>query len=544
MKKRMADIGGKSESITRMLIRSFIFLILFVLGIVAAALFIYYYWVEYYPNTLDVDRILSQESLLRQEDYKGIRTRGALDPNGYFEVADRAGHVLYCSREDISNTYTADMLTYVPDAESGIAYTLVPLAQKGAAGSEESAGGAFLLRYDNDAGDAPNGIAVLNAAHKVLYSNMEIPGNGLSSRAYQYLYEDGISADVQGTLLFKYAFKTDKGDQRYLLLHVDTGVTAARRERRQTILALTLMMIGAVILAILLSGIHLSGRIAKPAAAVQKAALQVADGTYMPIEEPAAPAEIRQVIAAFNAMEEVIQTSEKERQKINSQKRAMLADISHDLKTPITVISGYAEALEDGLIPSAEQGKYLTIIRQKAELLTELINSFSERSKLDHPDFHLDRKEGDLCEYTREYAAEKYEELELAGYPFEVDIPEEKLPALFDPLQLKRVFENILSNSLRYTDPGTVLILRIHRNVDGRAAVIEMGDRGPGIPEKYRDTIFDAFVVGDEARSSSGSGLGLSIARTIVEKHGGTIRLSGEPKGGGTLFIIEMPLMG
>ena len=241
------------------------------------------------------------------------------------------------------------------------------------------------------------------------------------------------------------------------------------------------------------------------------------------------PREFVQVIDTFNDMEEKLKESEQQQLHLQEQKQKMLADISHDLKTPITVIQGYVDAMKDGLISKDEQKKYLDIISHKTQMLSELINTFSDYSRLEHPDYQPEMTQGDLVEYFREYVAQKYEELTIAGDFVEVDIQSSPVVMPFDHMQLKRVFENIVANTLKYTEKGTTL---------------SFGDDGPGIPERLREHVFDPFVTGDEARTSGkGTGLGMAIAKEIVSMHGGTICLSDSKESpAGTCYRIVLPV--
>ena len=245
------------------------------------------------------------------------------------------------------------------------------------------------------------------------------------------------------------------------------------------------------------------------------------------------------VIHTFNDMEHQLSESEKERAELENQRQKMLGDISHDIKTPVTVIRGYSSAIADHIVPQEEQEKYLRIISQKAALLSELVDSFSDYSRLQHPDFQMNFEKTDLSEYLREYAAEKYEELELQDYPMDISIPENAMEADIDRQQLKRVFENIIINSVKHTSAHTVISVSLQR--EGENAVISLGDNGPGIPPDLRKTIFEPFVTGDDSRTSGkGSGLGLSIVKKIVEAHHGTVELMDSKKG--TIFHIVLPL--
>ena len=233
--------------------------------------------------------------------------------------------------------------------------------------------------------------------------------------------------------------------------------------------------------------------------------------------------------------------SERQRRILDEGRQKLIADISHDLKTPITVIAGYIDAICDGKVPPEEQTRYLRAIQSKAEALTELVNAFHEYSKVEHPEFILHPERTDLCEFLREYLAVKYEEIDLAGFSLEISIPERAIFCQLDPLQFRRVLDNLLSNALRHNRLGTVLFLDV--DVEKSFALVRVADNGSGIPPERIPYIFEPFVVGSDARSGTGSGLGLAITRRIMEKHGGTISLTPHPAPGrSTEFVLRLPI--
>ena len=225
-----------------------------------------------------------------------------------------------------------------------------------------------------------------------------------------------------------------------------------------------------------------------------------------------------------------LESSEEERNKLIKDKQSMLADISHDLKTPITTIQGYSKALADGVISPEEYEKYFNIIYSKANRLTELINIFYEYSKLEHPNFKLVLEDVDLAEYLREYIAIKYEDILENGFNIEVDIPEKVMKCKIDKIQFQRVLDNILGNAMKHNPVGT----RIYVALSNKDEV--------GIPQEIINDIFSPFIVGDESRNTKqGSGLGLAITKTIVEMHNGTIKLNRSLKRKyQTVFEIEI----
>ena len=252
------------------------------------------------------------------------------------------------------------------------------------------------------------------------------------------------------------------------------------------------------------------------------------------------PEEIQELGRSFDAMARQLAESQAETRRLEEQRIKMLTDLSHDLKTPITVISGYISAVRDGKVSEEDLPQYLEIIGKKADALTELINSFYEYSKTEHPDFRLELVETDLCEFLREYLADKFNEIDLAGFSLEVDIPETlRLPCRLDPFQMRRALDNILGNSLRHNRLGTRI--RVSLIQTGSAVLLRLADNGNGIPEALRKDLFTPFTVGDQSRSKGGSGLGLAISLKIIEAHGWTLRLSPETGAGGTVFEILIP---
>lgn len=245
------------------------------------------------------------------------------------------------------------------------------------------------------------------------------------------------------------------------------------------------------------------------------------------------PKELEEICDSYNHMALALRKSDEERRKLEEGRERMLAGISHDLKTPVTVIQGYSNAILDGTISRENEMTYVETIYKKSRLLSELINSFNEYSRLEHPDFSLKMKRGDVGEYLREYIADRYDELAIAGFELEVSIPEEPVNAEFDHRELKRVFENLMNNTIRHNPKGTTIYVGLERmdgvviSTSARPMIrILFGDDGVGISDDIRKTIFDPFVTGDESRRSGmGSGLGLAISKKIVEAHGGYINL-------------------
>ena len=214
------------------------------------------------------------------------------------------------------------------------------------------------------------------------------------------------------------------------------------------------------------------------------------------------------------------------REKYERARNLMLSDIAHDLRTPITTIGGYAKALNDGLVTSDEKRtEYLEAIQNKSERMSDLITLLFDYVRLESENFSLRMEKIDITELLRENAALLYADVEEKNMEFEIDIPEERIELSIDKLQVSRVVTNLINNALKHNKEGTVIRLQMKRQENGEYLII-IGDNGTMIPSHLTDHIFEPFVVADASRESKGgSGLGLSIAKKIVEMHGWTIEL-------------------
>ncbi|WP_339273017.1 HAMP domain-containing sensor histidine kinase [Paenibacillus sp. FSL W8-0426] len=242
---------------------------------------------------------------------------------------------------------------------------------------------------------------------------------------------------------------------------------------------------------------------------------------------------------SFNEMAEVLERAREDNRKLEREKRQMLADLSHDLKTPITIIQGYAKALELDMVEGEENKvKTYRLMYGKAEQVTAMIDQIVMLSKLDRPDYPLMLEHTDIAELTREVAAEFYELFELEQYTLEVDCSPEHLMADCDLRLMHRAMSNLLTNAMKHNPPGTKVTIELAEA--GEFVSLAVADNGVGIPANLTEVIFDPFVRGDAARTEDGgTGLGLSIVRQIAELHRGTLHLNGASDG--TRFELLFP---
>lgn len=244
-------------------------------------------------------------------------------------------------------------------------------------------------------------------------------------------------------------------------------------------------------------------------------------------------------IQITHKLEELLQREKEQKKAYDKARNLMLSDITHDIKTPITTICGYAKTLTDGVISLSEEKRqeYLQAIYAKSMRMSELVTMLFEYIKMDSEGFTLHKEKTDVCELLREVIAMMYTDFEEKGMELEIEIPDKLDSIELDKSQMTRVITNILNNALKYNDAGAKVSVTLDEEYR-----ICIADTGRNIEPELAEHIFEPFSRGDKARSTrGGSGLGLSIARKIVEMHGGKIWLRTSPKNGYTkAFIIEL----
>jgi two-component system sensor histidine kinase BaeS len=233
--------------------------------------------------------------------------------------------------------------------------------------------------------------------------------------------------------------------------------------------------------------------------------------------------ELQALAGQINHLAGVLESNEKAR-------RAFMAEVSHDLRTPLAVLRGEIEALEDGVRQVTPES--LTSLRAEVELLGRLVDDIHTLSLADTGALRFSGRRLDLESCLR--AAAHTVQDRMAARDMRLDFPplEEPIAVWADEARLGQVFRNILENSLRYTDPGGSVTIACH--VDGAMAQVDIFDSAPAVPEEQLPLIFERFHTGDAARSRSrsGSGLGLAICRTLLAAQGGDIRALPSPLGG------------
>ena len=253
------------------------------------------------------------------------------------------------------------------------------------------------------------------------------------------------------------------------------------------------------------------------------------------------PKEFESVVDSFESLMKKLKNVEKEKLKIYEDKQKVVANLSHDLKTPLTVVRGYSKAFLDGVVPKLKEKQYLETIYKKSIVATDAIDSLFMYAKFNHPEYSLNMENVDIVEFTKNYLAEKYSEIENNKMQLDIDIKIDKLNVNIDTKAFRRIYENLINNSIKYNKNGTTIYFKMWKSKD---LFISVGDNGIGIDKSIKDNIFEVFVTSNSARTSgNGTGLGLSIVKSLVEMHGGEIILVDKPKNGmKTEFLIKIKI--
>jgi len=275
---------------------------------------------------------------------------------------------------------------------------------------------------------------------------------------------------------------------------------------------------------------HSLRRMSLPVGDLLEAAERVANGDYSVRVREMGPPEVRSLAHAFNTMASRLQATDE-------QKRNFLADVTHELRTPLAVIQGNVEGMLDGLYQPNEER--LKSILEETQLLARLVDDMRTLALAESGTLDLRREPVDLVLLINETVSAFRGQAAASGVKLVEEVMTEAPRLQLDPERMRQVLSNLIANALRYTPPGGSIWVRYRVTTDGaeRAAAVEIEDSGTGISPDEIPYIFDRF---HKARDSGGMGLGLSIAKNLVEAHGGTIEAASE-SGKGTLIRLRIP---
>ncbi len=285
----------------------------------------------------------------------------------------------------------------------------------------------------------------------------------------------------------------------------------------------------------LVAGLLLARSLSRPLVRLTQASEAIAKGDYSHTVPPEGGYELARLAESFNYMSDEIEEYQR-------MQRELIGNVSHELKTPLTTIRGFSQAMLDGALRRPEDfASSAEIIHGETERMIRLVNSLLDLSRLESGQVQMARDELDLVEIL---------DKAVTGFGPRAQAAEIKLVGQFDPVplilgdadRLRQVFNNLIDNALKYTLPGGQITVSCRSN--GRSVVASVADSGVGIPEADLGHIFERFYQTNKARSREveGIGLGLAITREIILAHKGKIEAQSKV-GQGTCFMVMLPAL-
>lgn len=267
---------------------------------------------------------------------------------------------------------------------------------------------------------------------------------------------------------------------------------------------------------------------------------------------------------SFHVLAQELREAKSQRQQYEKEKQQLFSNIAHDLRTPITTIRGYAKAIAEGVVEEEEKKReYIGTIVKKTDHINELVELLLIYTKLENTEYQFVYEETDFTEFVREVVIEYMDDFERAEMDLDLEIPEREIRLFIAKTEVRRVIGNLLINAIKHNPPYTKVRLKLYEYVDeshniehvkdqakeyikehvkdhikeqdeeqnegqnkvhNQWVIFEVADNGNPIPEEVKRHMFEPFVSGNESRTSgSGSGLGLSICKKIMEKHHGSL---------------------
>jgi two-component system sensor histidine kinase BaeS len=299
--------------------------------------------------------------------------------------------------------------------------------------------------------------------------------------------------------------------------------------------ALVLALLAAGLVAVVVS-LLLSRRVVAPIRVLTDASRRIADGHYGERVPPAGSDELGQLAHSFNQMAEKLE-------QVEAMRRQLIGDVSHELRTPLTAIKGSMEGLLDGVLPAAPE-TYQSIYLE-ADRLARLVDDLQELSRVEAGAYSLDIQPVRISTLVQTVLKRFAALAQAKRIDLHSDLPADLPPVLADLDRITQVLTNLVGNALQYTPEGGQVTILSTRH--GDEIHISVADTGIGIPTEHLPHLFSRFYRVDKSRSrqaGGGSGIGLTIARHLVEAHGGRIWAESGGEGKGSTFNFSLKIAG
>ncbi len=285
----------------------------------------------------------------------------------------------------------------------------------------------------------------------------------------------------------------------------------------KSIIASTVFLMIAALIAVY----FITKRLTSPLHAMTEASREFAAGQFDARVEVSGNDEVAELADGFNKMADSLGHSEETR-------RLFLANVSHDLRTPMTTILGFIESIQNGAIPQDKVPHYLGVISSEVKRLSRLVADLLDITKIEAGERKFVMEPFDICRMAREIIVSSEQRLEEKGLDVGFDCDSENIFVTGDRDAIHQVFYNLCDNAIKFARPGGKYLISVKEN--GRQVTVSVTNEGDGIAPEDLPYVFDRFYKSDKSRGldRSGTGLGLYIARTIIEAHGETIGVESE----------------
>lgn len=494
-----------------------------------------------FPSSKKINQLNDQ---LTQRKFENLPIRNIASSGSAYEIVSYKNGVIYYSNSTVNHYFTAKELSFIPEFDDRYYRTWVKFKDKNGQPLSIVQKNHVYDKYQDEPFDLVKEEFdfLLDDRLRVISSQRPMTHTQFTERELK-LMTHTFSKNYN---LHRHDFTTKDGEKMAFILYRPYDTEGDYRQTARLMFLNFLILIASAVGMIFIFAHRIRKKISYPLDLLEVALMQLSkqdknNDIYVTYD---GPKEFLKICATFNDIATELHQSEVERKKLEVSKQKMLADISHDLKTPITVIQGYIKAMEEHIIDEKDQDRYLQIIYHKTNVLNDLINDFHEFSKIQHPDFAMNLEQTDFTEYLRNFWSRCYEEFAANQYPLEIDIPEESLYVELDSFKFNRVLNNIIGNFFRHNPKGTTFYFKVLVR-DGRIEIM-LADDGVAIDPETAQSIFQPFVTGDKARTTgkNGTGLGLAIVQQFVQLHNGTVRLDTAcPAPYSKAFIITLPLL-
>lgn len=325
-----------------------------------------------------------------------------------------------------------------------------------------------------------------------------------------------------------------QGETAVLGYAIVTTQSAALTEMWENFIGIFVLVAGVVLILALILSYFSSIQQTKPLEEMADAARRFGQGEFdTRVDDHGRKDEVGQLASAFNSMADSLALSETKRKEF-------VANISHELKTPMTTISGFTDGILDGTIPPDKAPEYLRVVSSETKRLSRLVRKMLDISKLQAPENVTGHEKFDLCEVMCQMLLSLEGKITSRGLDMDVQIPEQAVMVWGEPDAITQVGYNLMDNAIKFSYPKSIIGLSI--TVKGDKAYVSIQNHGPTISPEELQLIFDRFHKSDKSRSidKEGVGLGLYIVKTILNNHKESITVTSENEV--TTFTFTMTL--